>query len=186
MANATLTAARAAGWSSADLCWEQTQEAAARRCIAGDAAAAARRWRRALRLARRHFPADDPRLACALANAARAQLPPDAAQLRAAQALWRRSALWVDGISLPQRARSSVHHFRMEQRHRGVYQTHARRALHEAAAQARALLDGEMQRSTAQQLAQWKVSKPPSFDDSRKLLAACLLLAGNVGEEGDG
>lgn len=178
-ANTALAAARAAGWSTADFCWERLQEDAARCCRANNAAAA-RRWRRALRLAQRHFPPDDPRLACSLANAARAQHPPNSAQLRAAQALWQRSALWIDSMPLPQRARSSVHHFRMEQRHRVTYQNQIRRALHDAAAQACALLEGKAQRSTAQQLMQWEKSKPPLFDNHRKFLAACHLLAGNI------
>lgn len=170
-------AALAAGWSAADIRWEQLQEQAATLYSDGDVRAADECWREGLQLAQRHFDAADPRLATSLANAAAAQ--DKKTRLESAREIWRHSPLWIDRIVPASHARSSSHHFRMEKRHREVYRHQARRALHDAAAQARALLDGQMQRSPAQQLAQWKKEKPPTFSGSRKLLAACFLLLGH-------
>ena len=52
-----------AGWTNAEVIWEQIQETAAESERAGDHAEASELWRGALELAREHFPPGDLRTA---------------------------------------------------------------------------------------------------------------------------
>ena len=171
-------AALVAGWLPHDIEWECREEAAVTHCINGEHEQAAALWHTALQLAQTHFADDDPRLGCALANAANAAAADgeDDDLLRQAQEVWQHSPMWIDRILPATTARSSVHHFRMVQKNRAAYQTQIRRRLHDAAAHARALLDRQIEKSAADQLALWRKEKPPVFNDSRKLLAACYLM----------
>lgn len=174
----TLTAAQAAGWCVADLEWECRQETAATFAVAGDRRDAERYWRECLTLAQSHFSADDPRLGTSLANVAAIPDHADAKKLLAtAKEIWQLSPLWIDKMRVEQRARSSLHHLRLERHNHRVYQSNARRQLQDIAAMARALLAGEIRRTMGEQLAQWRKEKPPVFGDSRKLLSAGFLLA---------
>ena len=57
-----------AGWTEHDLAWEACCEQMAAALAEGDHAAASHASANALRLAREHFSADDPRLATSIAN----------------------------------------------------------------------------------------------------------------------
>ena len=178
--------AKAAEWRASDRAWEFAAERAFARGGQNDWKAAGELWGRALTLARRRFSPDDPRLGASLANSAAALFfqsgRADAKALEEARRVWARSPGWIDQMRLTRRARGSVHHMRMEAKHRAVYDSIARRRLHDFAAGARATVDcfadgGEVAPNSADG---WKAEKPPVFDDARKLLAACLLLAFRV------
>ena len=112
-------AALAAGWSNADVEWEKKQEMAA--ALAGkDATSAMVLWMECLQIARAHFAGDDPRLGASLANVGLATLNDKreeaVAMLQSARNVWAYSAAWIDRMTPGQRARSSPHHFRLEQK----------------------------------------------------------------------
>ena len=160
----------AAGWSEDDLRWESLQ-------LSGTAEDRAE----ALRLARRGFRADDPRLAASLINRA-ADLPGDddarAALLEEAVSIWRGCGPWLESLKPEWRARSSTYHLRMETKYPGGYDRFSEekyRALAEEglrAAEAHAA-----GKPWPNQRARWDKERPAGFNDLRKLLAAVLLTA---------
>ena len=173
-----------AGWSEAELTWEQVEETAAEALIGGDWQEAASLWAVGLDLARTTFETADPRLATSLANQAvalrRAGKDAAAGQLfDEALAVWARSGRWVLALAPERRARSSTYHLRLETRYPGGYDRHARdryTALAEEGLSAvRALKDGG--RAPRGALARWQTERPAGYVDARKLLAAVLLLA---------
>lgn len=178
-------AARAAGWRRGELAWERMQEAAHAALARGDAAAAARLWRRARWLGLLAFRGDDPRRVTGLANAAFADLlsgRPERARRRHAEAArrWQEGLpAWVAAIEPIPRARSSLFHLRMVLRHRATYADNMRRrylAFGEETAEALAdLAAGRV--PSRDFVRRWRGEKPPVFDDSRRFLAAALLVA---------
>ena len=176
-------AARAAGWREADLRWESASERAIARAEEGDWKAANALWTGALDLAREFFLSDDPRLGVSWANSAAAPVfqnrKANAAALEAARRAWTRGPAWIDRMKMERVARSSVHHMRMEAKNRGIYESAARRRLHDFAAEARETLEhlaagGDIEPHS---LRRWRAEKPPIYGDTRKLLSACLLLS---------
>jgi len=173
-----------AGWSEAELTWEQIQEAAAEAQATGDWQQATSLWAVALELARETFEAADPRLATSLANQAVAQRRAGeeaaaAASFDEALAVWACSGPWVLALAPERRARSSTYHLRLETRYPRGYDRHAR-ARHMALAEegygaVRALKAGGARPRGA--LPRWRIERPPGYVDVRKLLAAVLLLA---------
>lgn len=178
------TALARAGWHNAELVWEQIQETAAESLLAGDLADAGELWLGALEVAEQHFGSEDPRLATSLANAARARRGAGderaAADLyRRAQTSWAGCDAWVAALAPERSARSSMFHLRLESKHRGGYEQHSRaryRTLVEETRQHLARLAGGTPADTTR-LARWRHEKPAGLDDSRRLLAAALLLA---------
>jgi len=177
-------AARAAGWRRGELWWERLQEAANCDLAAGNRALAIRGFRRAAWLARLRFAGGDPRRATSLANAAFAARacgrPRRAARLyAAARRAWAAAPAGIVGLEIKPRARSSLFHLRMEVRHWRTYRATMEARLGgfvaEAAAALAALEAG--QPAPGPLFARWLGEKPAVFDDSRRLLAACLLIA---------
>jgi hypothetical protein len=185
-ADREMRAARAAGWRRADLAWERLQERANADLAAGDAVRALRGFRRAHWLARAFLPAGDPRRATSLANAAfaaRAAGAPARALRDYAEArrLWAVVPATIPSLTVAPRARSSLFHLRMEARHLETFRANQRarlaRFVAEADAALAALTRGDP--PPVRLASRWKGEKPAVFDDSRKLLAACLLIAGD-------
>lgn len=175
-----------AGWREADLAWEQVAARLLENLSNGDAQAAAEDSAEALRLARGNFANDDPRLGTSLANHARSLRAADrdaAAEdlLKEAQAVWSRSPSWIATMTAPRVARSSMFHMRMEQRHRDTYEERWQGKWQELAAQARqklAATPGESgKEDAAAALARWRRECPAMLNDTRKLMAAAILLA---------
>jgi tetratricopeptide (TPR) repeat protein len=176
--------ALAAGWSPQDYAWELCQEKAAAAAYDGDLDHALPLWRESLSLARAHFARDDPRLGTSLANMAFALRETGRHEAAAplfeeARQVWDASFAWIEALRLERRARSSLFHLRMESLHRDKYEAHFRERLRRFAAEARSAVAkmAEGGRQPERCLPRWRSEKPPSFWDSRKLLAACLLLA---------
>lgn len=178
----------AAGWSEADLEWERLGLQALSDLGEGRERDAFEAIREALYLARVHFKRGDPRLAASLTNqaAAIAAADPTAATdviVRAAEQAWDACAGTLATMAAPRRARSSLFHLRMERRHRATYeerwQDESRRRLAElradlAGAEAPVLIERLEARERA---VRWLRERPAVLDDSRKLLAATILLA---------
>ena len=174
-------AARAAGWRRSEIWWERLQARAKDRQGAGDLDAAARYWMLAWRLGRLFLPRHDPRFACGLANAAasaacRGRLRVAERRRQRAETLWEAVPAWVDGIRPAPRARSSLFHLRLAQRHAETYRENLRAKLRGQVEEAGvSLASGVLEPPGAQP--RWVRERPPVFDDTRRLLSACFLMA---------
>ncbi len=112
-------------WAAQEYLWVQLSEAAASEFDSGRFAAAAEGWKNAYIVAKK-FDERDPRLAGSLNNFAiffRINQNFDKAEgfYRRAIEVWKAASQWVDKMRLGQRARSSLFHLRMEQKHREQY-----------------------------------------------------------------
>lgn len=174
-------------WSDADAAWESEQYQAAGAAKAGDPSSAAVHWAAALRLARANFAANDPRLATSIANHAAAARynghAEEAAQLfEEALRVWDASGPWIGALRPERRARSSLFHLRLESKHPGGYEHHARNRYRALAEEGRAAL-AALSRGAADsdsreaRLARWEQERQAGYGDARKLAAAVLLLA---------
>ena len=174
-------AARAAGWRRSEIWWERLQNRAKTRQMAGDLDAAARYWMLAWRLGRLFLPRDDPRFACGLANAAaaarhRGRLRAAEVRHRHACQLWRSVPAWAERIRPAPRARSSLFHLRLAHRHAETYRENLRAKLREQVDQAMASLEASILETPGAK-PRWIRERPPVFDDTRRLLSACYLMA---------
>jgi len=178
----------AAGWSEADLDWERRSVRALTDIGEGREQEALDGIREALYVARIHFTKGDPRLAASLTSqaAALAATDPDTATdviVRAALQAWDDCDGAISSMTAPRRARSSLFHLRMERRHRETYAERWREESRRRLADLRASLAGAeapvlIERAEARErVLRWQRERPPTLDDSRKLLAAVILLA---------
>jgi hypothetical protein len=172
-----------AGWSEADLEWERLAVATLDALAGGDAAAAQGAAGASVSLARAHFAADDPRLGTALANFAVAM--PGGVRtgslLAEAGRIWASCGPWIEAMTAPRSAKSSLFHMRMEARHRDTYRQRWTIKWRELADEARtavaASAPGGAPVAAAPRLDRWRRECPAMLNDSRKLLAAVILLA---------
>ncbi len=184
-----LARARKAGWRRADVAWERLMEAANRAFVEGRRRRALRLFRLAEGLARLAFAKGDPRRATA--PGARALVLARTGRNRAARRLARRAlAEWqgveafLGEIEIRPRARSSLFHLRMEVRHRATYHDNLRSRLRAFSAETRQTLetlltgepDGARRAGAHRHFGRWRGERPGLYDDTRKLLAACLLM----------
>ena len=180
-----------AGWTNAEVIWEQIQEAGAE-CErgGGDPAEAGELWRGALDLAREHLPPGDLRVATSVANLGVAERRGgDTASakrlLDEALALWDAGQGWVASLEPVARARSSTFHLRLESKHRGAYDRFPRERYRVLAREGRAVLvarrDGRPDESD--RLERWRRERPRAFNDWRRLLAAVLLINSDRGSK---
>ena len=176
--------ALAAGWRRADLWWERLQEDAHQALAAGWPARTRRSFHTAHWLARLAFPIQDPRLATGIANIAfLARLAGQEARAdrlyAEARSLWTIAPSHLETIHIRPRARSSLFHLRMEVKHWQTYQANMKARLGEFVREADEALEA-LSRSTPpphRLYTRWRGEKSAVFDDTRKLLAACLLIA---------
>ena len=178
-----------AGWTNAEVIWEQIQEAAAECERADDYAEASELWRGALDLAREHLPSGDLRVAASVANIAVAERrtgdPATAKRnLDNALALWDAGEPWVESLKPVAVARSSTFHLRLQAKHPGGYDRFPRERYRTLAMEGRAVLaarrDGLPDKSD--RLDRWRRERPNGFNDWRKLLGAVLLIAADAGD----
>ena len=183
-----LRALERAGWTNADVIWEQIQEAAAESERAGDHAEALELWRGALDLAREHLRPNDLRAAASLASVAVGErhLGDAATSQRMfdeALTLWDTGDGWVESLKPDTLARSSTFHLRLQVKHTGGYDRFPRERYRALAGEGRAILaarrDGLPDESD--RLDRWRRERPDGFSDWRKLLGAVLLVAAGAG-----
>ncbi|MHA6644936.1 hypothetical protein [Mesorhizobium sp. A623] len=177
----------AAGWREADLEWERLNEVALSCLAEGRTEEARSNFAGALRLARNDFAAGDPRIAASLTNQAAALESVDGhantAQIRAAAAqAWAACDGWIEKMTAPRTARSSLFHLRMERLHRPAYEERWRVKGRELLAGVRQEVVSSdtfefvgLQEATAR-LARWHRERPVTLSDPRKLMAAVILL----------
>ena len=178
-----------AGWSDAELTWEHVQEAAAEALEAGNWAAASDLWETGLAIARDTFGENDPRLATSLANhavgcrEARDNISAEELLVEAIE-VWDRSGPWVDALAPERRARSATYHLRLETRYPGGYDRHSRARYVALAEEGRTAIQvlkdkrsGVAHPEPRGSLGRWRKERPAELTDSRKLLAAVLLIA---------
>lgn len=181
--DAEMRAARAAGWRRADLIWERLLEAANRDWLANDRGRARRHFRQADFVARLFFAATDPRRATAQAGLA--ILARHYGQLGRAERFQRRALLhWqnaagnIAAMEIRPRTRSSLFHLRLEVLHRDRFHDNLRRRIQgfttETGDTLRNLTSGGP--APHRHFARWRGERPAVFDDTRKMLAACLLI----------
>ena len=187
-ADTEMIIARKAGWRRADLAWERLQEQGNAALRAGQTQEAIRCFRRAAWISRWRFRTPDPRRAATLANLALADrlLGREArARRRYAKArrLWEEVDSWIGDVQVARRARSSLFHLRMEARHWDTYQDNLRvrlRAFARETGEALAALE-QGRAPTHRLFERWRGEKPSVFDDTRKVLAAALMIAAAEG-----
>ena len=179
-----------AGWTNAEVIWEQIQEAAAECALAGTHAEAADLWRGARELAREHLTSGDLRVATSVANVALAERKAGDAtvstrMLDEALALWDTGESWIESLEPATMARSSTFHLRLQAKHPGAYDRFPRERYRTLAREGRVVLaarrDGLPDESG--RFERWRRERPDGFDDWRKLLGAVLLIASDA-EEG--
>lgn len=171
-------------WGRADAAWERLQEQGNARLAAGDAAGAARLFRRAGWLALVGLPRGDPRRATTLANLALADRMAGR-ERRArrryarARAIWEGADRFIAEMRIHQRSRSARLERATEARHLETFRQNMRiRMTGFARATAAALAALEEGRPVSTRLAgRWQAERPPVYDDTRRLLAAALLVA---------
>ena len=172
------------GWSRADLLWEHMMERANMARAEGQGTLAVRLLRRADMLARLCFASNDLRRATGLINLAIADLE-RGASARAERRLDRAAALWdktartaIDDMQIAPRSRSSLFHLRMEALHRDTFHGNMRVRFGHFADETfetiRALRAG--QAATHRHFGRWRGERPVVYDDTRKILSACLLV----------
>ena len=173
-----------AGWTNAEVIWEQIQEAAAEGERAGDHAEALELWRGALDLAREHLRPDDLRVAASLVSVAVGErhfgdAVTSQRMFEEALALWDTGDGWVESLKPATLARSSTFHMRLQAKHPGGYDRFPRERYRALAGEGRAILaarrDGRPDESD--RLDRWRRERPDGFSDWRKLLGAVLLVA---------
>ncbi len=172
-----------AGWTNAELIWEQIQTAAAECARRGDHEEAAELWAGGLEVAREHLSDDDPRRAASLANhgvaRGRAGGKAESRRLLAAALIgWDDGERWVRALTPETRARSSTFHLRLESKHRGGYQRFSRARHNELWELGRAAIVAHLSGETPAEggYARWQRERPAGFNDLRKLMAAALLI----------
>jgi hypothetical protein len=173
-----------AGWTNAEVIWEQIHEAAAESERAGNHAEALELWRGALDLAREHLRPDDLRVAASLASVAVGErhfgdAVTSQRMFDEALALWDTGDGWVESLKPDTLARSSTFHLRLQVKHTGGYDRFPRERYRALAGEGRAILaarrDGLADESD--RLDRWRRERPDGFSDWRKLLGAVLLVA---------
>ena len=176
-----------AGWSENDLAWETVSNQAVASAVGGDYTQAKDQAGEALRLARSSFEPIDPRLGTALANYGiclslagdKNALP---SLVEKALETWRGTLPWISRMEAPRVARSSMFHLRMEALHRDTYRSRWQKRWNEMAADAQrrlAALSENNEIVVAPDdaiLATWQRERPAMLNDTRKLMAASLLL----------
>lgn len=178
----------AAAWTQEDLDWENAAEGAMECFARGDSEEARSETARGVRIATDNFRDDDPRLGCSLANhgaalIAAGQGGQSGRTIADAIDVWRRCDGWVAGMTAPRSARSSLFHMRMEQRHRATYEARWRVKWGELVEEARGRVAGSGELvlvppgEAAERLSRWRRERPAMLNDTRKLMAAAILLA---------
>lgn len=178
--------AKTSGWRRADLRWERLTETAIAAWTAGRRLRAVCLFRLAYWQARQAFGPGDRRTATSLINlgiAAGSGTVKAKRYFAKARHHWQASRGDVDDMVVRPRARSSLFHLRMEARHRETYLVNARLRISRIIAETGETLDAletGMHTLPHRHFSRWRGERPVAFDDMRKILAACLLIADPV------
>ncbi|MBI6628881.1 tetratricopeptide repeat-containing protein [Pontibaca salina] len=178
-----MQAARAAGWTRADLVWERLMEAGNRRYCEARIAKSAALFRQAEILARLAFERSDLRRATSAASLARiamhnGDLSRAQKLQRRALCIWRNAPEQIAAMKIAPRSRSSLFHLRMEVKHRDTFHDNMRIRFSRFAAETEETLR-TLTAPTAKprrHFSRWRGERPGMYDDTRKIIGACLLI----------
>ena len=183
-----MRAALNAGWKRSDLVWERLTENGNRLHEKGRNGRAAVLFCTARLVATLFTSSTDPRFATSLANMAFVAGLLGLSGLagryhRKALAIWEHAPKAIESMTVLPRARSSLFHLRMEARHWKTYQSNMKVRLSKFIDESGDCLSAQAQgRQPSHRLfSRWNGEKPSVFDDTRKIVSACLLIASNVG-----
>ena len=176
--------ALAAGWCRSDILWEELMVAGNIAWKDGNKGQAATCFRRASWVARLCFAQTDPRRATVLVNMG--ILMRAAGRGGKASGLFRKAlSIWdatieraVAEMQISPRSRSSLFHLRMEALHRDTFHGNFRIRIGNIASEARMAISNyeTNQPQECRLYSRWIGEKPTVFDDTRKVLGACLLI----------
>ena len=186
-------AALAAGWTRSDLYWERLQEEANALRLRDSLFRSAVCVLAASAIALVRFPASDLRRVTSAANVAHLlrDMGLGATSRRAYRRAYRRWIGLAEGIkeiSIRPRARSSLYHLRMEALHWETYKRNTMTRMHRFMQETSECLSslGSGQAAPHRLYERWKGEKLPIYDDTRKILAACLLVIAAHGNRNQG
>ena len=186
-ADAEWQQARASGWHRADLRWERLSEAGIIAWKSGSKRRATFLFHAAYWQARQAFGRHDRRIASSLINlgiAAGTTSRRGVHLIARARRIWLAAQGDVDEMVVRPRSRSSLFHLRMEARHRETFLANCRLRISLIIAETGETLDAlETGACTLphRHYSRWRGERPPVFDDMRRMLGACLLIAEPVG-----
>ena len=174
-----------AGWTNAEVIWEQVQEAAAECERSGDALEAGELWRGALDLAREHLPHGDLRVATSLANVAVAARWAGDVEVGGASGSRRRSGSGArerngSSLSRPSPGREAPRFIcASSPATRARTTASPGNAIGSSLEEGRAVLVARCddRPDESDRLVRWRRERPPGFTDLRRLLGAVLLVA---------
>jgi hypothetical protein len=176
--------ARSAGWKRADLVWERLMESGNQCWAENQISLAARRFRQAEFLARICFQSTDLRMAASTANLAviavsQGNMARAERLQKKALVIWSDAGTWIEGMSVSPRSRSSLFHLRMESLHRETFHQNLKTRFMRFAAETNETLSGLTDESVRRHrhYSRWRGERPSVYDDTRKILGACLLIA---------
>lgn len=175
--------AREAGWLRSDLVWERLMESANQNWADANHHKAARQFWQADMLARLFFDPADLRCATTAANRAivaqsRSHMDQADKFQKKALKIWRGAVQTIADMKVAPRARSSLFHLRMEALHRDTFHDNMRTRFERFAGETgetlQTLTDGADPKH--RHFSRWRGERPSVYDDTRKILAACLLI----------
>ena len=179
---AEMRAALSSGWRRSDLIWERLQEWSNERVHSKHRAAAG--FLAGCLIACLCFKSGDARIWTSVANAGFALRLMGAKTLahrayELAFSRWSNSGQSLDSIEIRSRARSSLFHLRMEAKHWNAYRANMEARLRAFIGETQECLEhlSDGRQVPHRLYSRWKGEKPSVFDDTRKILGACLLLA---------
>ncbi len=185
-------AALNAGWKWSDLLWERLQEGANQDLASSRRIRSILGFFSAYLLGLTKMRHSDPRQVTSLANLAFAIRLLGAERLAkqlfaTAETRWKGVDVALETLEMAPRARSSLFHMRLETLHWETYQANRkarlRKFVEETGESIRYLATGAP--VPHRLYPRWVGEKPPVFDDTRKILGACLLLAAPPGISGN-
>ena len=182
LSSADWTAARRSGWSWGDILWESTMVSALEAHQDNQPARSRRLFQRANIIAKLWFSPTDIRHATVLVNFAKLKArqrlhKTNKFQMQALN-IWQHATEQIKLMQIAPRTRSSLFHLRMEALHRDTFHDNFRRRFVNFAREFQETCThiGEVNGPKHRHFSRWKGEKPTVFDDTRKILAACLLV----------
>ena len=176
--------ARNSGWHRSDIVWERWQEEGNRLLGRDRPLAAAVRFVAADFVAVLRFDVLDPRRVASTANLACALRLvglgwPARRFYRIAATEWTGVPDMLGDIEIKPRARSSLFHLRLEAKHSAAFRENRIARLRAMVEECGECLECLLAESPVPHrlYERWLGEKPPIYDDARKLLSACLLIA---------
>ena len=172
-----------AGWAHADLAWERLMESANQNWVDGNRRQSAWLFWQADLMARIYFGKTDLRRATTAANRAimehtKGHHKQAVKYQRIATKIWLTASQSIVDMKVSPRSRSSLFHLRMETLHRDTFHNNMRLRFDRFAAETQETLRDLLndKGTKHRHFSRWRGERPNVYDDTRKILGACLLI----------